>query len=549
MNFRKLQMAAAVMLLAGCTVSPNFVTPEAKLPTNWCSSACEARQSRVTSQSVNPAWWTSFNDPELVKLEDEVANANLDLKVASLRLAESRATRTITAADRYPSVEGNAGVTREQTSANGILSSAGTLAQAPNPATTANGNSGLALTPGRGNGTSPINIFQAGFDASWELDLWGRVRREVEAADASVDIQADARRDLLLSTMAEVARDYIQLRGVQSDYAITLDNLKAAQSIERVTRERDAHGLATELDVAQAATQVSSEAALLPQLKQQEDETINRLSFLLGEAPGALRTELESGKPVPPVPPVVPTGIPSDLARRRPDIREAEATLHQATAEIGVAQADFYPTITLSGSASLQALQFSQLGNWASHQFAIGPSISVPIFEGGRLKGTLNLRKLQQQEAAVNYQSVVLSAWHEVDNALTAYSSQQLRRDQLEAAVRNDQTALRLAQAQYVAGTGAYLQVLDAQRTLLSAQQDLSNNITGISTTLVSLYKALGGGWESTYPDVASGSVAPSGAETEAVVSGIRTNAVAPDSRLDIARSPGADIPPHDDGG
>ncbi|MGF6902359.1 efflux transporter outer membrane subunit [Paraburkholderia sp. GAS348] len=533
MNLRKVQIVAAVMLLAGCTVGPDFTRPEAKLPTNWCSSACEPTRwepSRVTSEPVTSAWWTSFNDPELVKLEDAVANANLDLKAASLRLAESRATRTVTAADRYPSVEGNAGVTRERTSANGVLSSAGTLAHAPNAATAANG-SGVAVTPNRSSDASPFNVFQAGFDSSWELDLWGRVRREVEAADASVDIQADARRDLLLSTLAEVARDYIRLRGIQSDYAITFENLNAAKDIERVTRERNAHGLATELDIAQAGSEVWREAALVPQLKQQEEETINRLGFLLGEAPGALRAELESNKSVPPTPPVVPTGIPSELARRRPDIREAEAALHQATAKVGVAQADFYPTITLSGSASLQALQFSQLGDWASHQFAIGPSINLPIFEGGRLKGALNLRKLQQQEAAVNYQSVVLSAWHEVDNALTAYSSQQLRRNELEAAVRDDKRVLRLAQAQYVAGTGSFLRVLDAQRSLLAGQQDLSDNVTDISTTLVALYKALGGGWESTYPEAVSVDMTPSATETAAAVSGDRTSAVPPNDR------------------
>jgi outer membrane protein TolC len=175
--------------------------------------------------------------------------------------------------------------------------------------------------------------------------------------------------------------------------------------------------------------------------------------------------------------------------------------LHQATAQIGVAQADFYPSITLSGSASMQALQFNQLGSWASRQFAIGPSISLPIFEGGRLKATLDLRKVQQQEAAVSYQRVVLSAWHEIDNALTQYSTQQARHDQLEATVKDDQTALRLARAQYTAGIGSFLQVLDAERRLLAAQQDLTDNTTQISTTLVSLYKALGGGWEATYPE------------------------------------------------
>ncbi|GLQ91069.1 efflux transporter outer membrane subunit [Dyella acidisoli] len=515
MNIIKLQIVVAAALLAGCTVGPNFTRPDAKLPTAWCAAECQAKQTvptQTTPAPINTAWWTSFNDPELVKLEERVADANLDLKVASLRLAESRAERSITAADQYPTINGNASAVRERASANGVMSIAGAIAQPTNAASAANGTgSGVVTLPSGGKGSSgpaPFNLFQAGFDASWELDLWGKVRREIEAADASVDAQADARRDLLMSTMAEVARDYIQLRGIQTDYTITLDNLNAAKDAERVTRERSANGLSSELDVAEAASQVSAENAILPQLAQQEDETINRLSFLLGQAPGALRTELEESKPVPPTPPMVPVGLPSDLARRRPDIREAEASLHQATAEIGVAKADFYPSITLSGSAGLQALQFSQLGNWGSRQFSIGPSISLPIFEGGRLKATLNLRKEQQQEAAVNYQRVVLSAWHEIDNALTQYSSQQLRHDQLAAEVQDNQRALRLAQAQYTAGTGSFLQVLDAERRLLSAQQDLTDNTTQISTTLVSLYKALGGGWESTYPEAATAKVA-----------------------------------------
>lgn len=510
MKIIKLPIAIAAVLLAGCTVGPNFTKPNATLPNSWCAADCQAKSgvpSRATPDPINTAWWTSFNDPELVKLEERVAASNLDLKVASLRLAESRAERSIAAADQYPTIDGNASAVRERASANGVMSVTGVATQATNASAAANGTGGgVSAIParGKGSGLAPFNVFQAGFDASWELDLWGRVRREIEAADASVDTQAEARRDLLMSTMAEVARDYIQLRGVQTDHAITLDNLNAAKDALRVTRERQSNGLASELDVMEAASQVSAENALLPQLAQQEDETINRLSFLLGQAPGALRSELEESKPVPPTPPMVPVGIPSELARRRPDIRQAEASLHQATAEIGVAKADFYPRITLSGSGSLQSLQFSQLGNWGSRQFSIGPSISLPIFEGGRLKATLNLRKQQQQEAAVNYQRVVLSAWHDIDNAMTEYSSQQLRHDQLQAEVQDNQKALRLAQAQYTAGTGSFLQVLDAERRLLSSQQDLTDNTTQISTNLVSLYKALGGGWESTYPEAHS---------------------------------------------
>ena len=504
-TFSKLPIAAAAALIAGCTVGPDFHHPDAEVPAAWHASQAPTDApvfSDTTAAPLSSAWWTSFNDPELVKLEDRVASANLDLKVASLRLAESRASRSIAGAEQFPTLEGNTSLTREQASANGVLSQSGVATGAANAGAAANGTgSGVASIPTGSSASAPFNVWQAGFDSTWELDLWGRVRRSVEAADASVEGQADARRDLLVSTMAEVARDYIQLRGTQTIHTLTLDNLNAAKDIERVTRERKANGLATELDVAQASAQVSTEQALLPQIEEQEAETINRLSFLLGQAPGALRAELQAAALVPPTPPVVPVGLPSELARRRPDIRQAEAQLHNATAEIGVAKADFYPSITLSGSASLQALQYEQLGNWSSHQFAIGPSLTVPIFEGGRLKATLNLRKEQQQEAAVSYQRTVLSAWHEIDNALTAYSAEQQRRDQLAASVADDQKALSLAQAQYKGGLGSFLQVLTAERSLLSAQQDLANNTTDISTNLVSLYKALGGGWEATYPD------------------------------------------------
>jgi NodT family efflux transporter outer membrane factor (OMF) lipoprotein len=503
--FSKLPVAAAVALSAGCVIGPDFHRPHAEVPAAWHATQTPTDAPVASSPAdapLNTGWWTSFNDPELVRLEDRVAAANLDLEVASIRLAESRSMRKIAGAEQFPTLEGNASLTREEASRNGVLSETGVTTAPTNAASAANGTgSGVTAVSAGGKAFAPFNLWQAGFDSSWELDLWGRVRRSVEAADASVESSADARRDLLVSTMAEVARDYIQLRGTQAVHTITVENLTAAREIERVTCERNTHGLVTELDVAEASAQVATENALVPQLEQQEAETINRLSFLLGEAPGALLAELKAAAPVPPTPPVVPIGLPSELARRRPDIRDAEAELHRATAEIGVAKADFYPSITLSGSAGLQALETQQLGNWASRQFAVGPSLTLPIFEGGRLKATLNLRKQQQQEAAISYQRVVLSAWHDIDNALTAYSAEQQRRDQLEASVRHNRKALALAQVQYKGGIGSFLQVLTSERSLLSAQQDLAESTTEISTNLVSLYKALGGGWESTYPD------------------------------------------------
>jgi NodT family efflux transporter outer membrane factor (OMF) lipoprotein len=304
----------------------------------------------------------------------------------------------------------------------------------------------------------------------------------------------------LLSVVAEVARDYVQLRGTQTQLAIANDNIRTEQQSLQLTQDRFHGGLTTELDVANAAAQLQTTQAQVPQLEQQQAAGINALSFLLGEAPNALEAELITPGAVPPVPPRVPVGVPSELARRRPDILQAEAQLHSATADIGVAVADFYPKVTLDGSLGLQALKAKDLGNWAARQYGLGPTISLPIFEGGRLRATLELRKVEQQEAALNYQQTVLQAWHDVDNALTAYAAEQRRHDALQGAVEQNRRALDLSRQRYTQGVADFLNVLDAERALLSAQLQLADSSTTVSSNLVQLYKALGGGWEPTFP-------------------------------------------------
>lgn len=486
-------------------MGPNFVPPHLFSPASWFSGRPQppaTLASRTVPQPIDVDWWSLFHDPELTSLERRVAYANLDVRTATIRLAESREQRAIVSASAFPAVNGNASYTREKPSQEGVLS----LTPAGG-ATGANGASQGTIANGTGSGVGvpnpifqPFDLWQYGFDASWELDLWGKVRREIESANASVQASADARRAALISVLAEVARDYLNLRGTQTALRIQRENLKTAQESLRLTQERAAGGLTSDLDVANAAAQVASTQAQIPALQQQEAEQINALSFLLGDTPGALRSELATFKPVPPVPPKVPVGLPSELARRRPDIRQAEAQLHSATADIGVAVADFYPQITLSGSVSLQALQFKDLGNWAARQYAFGPGITLPIFRGGELRGTLELRKAQQREAAVNYQRTVLRAWHDVDNALTAYADEQRRRAALGVAVQQSQRALALARDRYAQGLADFLQVLDAERTLLSAEQQYASSTTTVSTNLVQLYKALGGGWETTFP-------------------------------------------------
>ena len=319
---------------------------------------------------------------------------------------------------------------------------------------------------------APTNLFTSGFDASWELDLWGHVRRQVEAADAQVQYSEEQRRGVLVSTLAETARDYIQLRGTQTLIRIANDNLKIQQDILQLVKTRQQKGLTSDLDVENAAAQVDAIRAQLPSLEQQEAEQINALSFLLDLPPDALWGELARGRQVVPKPARVPVGIPSELARRRPDIRATEAQLHAATADIGVAVAEFYPTIQLNGSAGFDALKIGSLLTANAILTNVGPSVSIPIFQGGRLKATLELRKAQQIEAAIAYHKTVLQAWHEVVNALVAYRTERQRRGRLATQVEHLRQALALARDRYNDGVADFTTVLDIARTLLQAEQD-----------------------------------------------------------------------------
>jgi NodT family efflux transporter outer membrane factor (OMF) lipoprotein len=490
-------LAAAVLLLCGCTMGPDFKSPDWASPASWFAAPAKPVASVPVAEPIDPNWWSLFHDDELTTLEDHVATENLDVQVATIRLAESRAQLGIVAADAYPNFEANASYERQKASNNGAFAGLSTIAAGSE----ANGALGQGAGAVKGSALGAVDIYQYGFDSTWEVDLWGKVRRSVEAANASVTATAEAQRDTLLSSLAEVARDYLQLRGTQARLQIAHDNLKSAQQSQELTRQRAEGGVTTDLDVANASAQVATFAAQIPPLEQQERQLINALSLLLGQPPQALAAELTTARPVPPVPPQIPVGLPSELARRRPDIREADAQLHQATATIGVADANFYPSFTLTGSVGIQALQPWTLFDLNSRQWAFGPSINIPIFEGGRLKATLALRKDQEKEAAVVYQRTVLNAWHEIDNSLTAYQSEQRRRDQLKEAVTQNERAVSLAQSRYQEGVADFLQVLDAQRDLFLTQQALADSTTTVDTDLVAIYKALGGGWETDFPD------------------------------------------------
>jgi len=486
-------------MLTGCLVGPNFEPPQTATPDVFNRTRSAQAASKAVESGFTPQWWTLFNDPILDSLEQQLSDANLDVAAASARLRQSRAQQRIAGAEEYPTLNGAASYDRERGSPNGILSLLG-VTPTGSQTQSASGSAPLGVAPLPGAKGSPAyDLYQFGFDASWELDFWGRVRRGVEAASALSDASYEDRNAILLSARAELARDYIQLRDTQALLQIAKQNLDIAHDVTKLTQNRVHEGVTTDLDVANAMAQAESIESLIPTLESRNTTTINAIGVLLAKEPGALQQMLAEPHDVPALPDQVPIGVPSKLVQRRPDIRKAEAQLHAATATIGMAKADFYPRISLNGSAGFQSLQLSNLADWASGQFVVGPSITLPIFEGGRLKGTLRLREAQQQEAAIVYQHTVLQAWREVDDALVVYDAEQRRRDRLKTVVSLNQRALSIAQQRYKAGAVDFLDVLNVQKQLLDAQSKLEQSKADADANLITLCKVLGGGWESTY--------------------------------------------------
>lgn len=493
-------LLSLMLLLSSCALGPDFNSPKPDTPADWTQDALQpgkkaGQQSSATTAPVAAAWWASFNDATLTSLIARASSANFDLRQATLRIAEARAQRDITGATQFPTLNANGGYTRqrisERTAFTSLLGSIGA----------SHGTAGAGGPPGGVPSAipslpNPFDQYQWGFDASWEVDLFGRVRRSVEAADATTQASIEDRNDILVSLQGDVARAYIDLRAAQLRRSVLEDDLKSQREILALTRDRARFGMGNDVDVANAAAQVTSTEALLPQAASQISQDINQLSLLLALPPGALRGELDSAEPVPPVPPNVPVGLPADLARRRPDIRRAEAQLHAATADIGVAVADLFPRLTLNADAGIEASRFADLSNWAGRFFSLGPSLEIPIFSGGARQANLRLKDAKAQETAIAYAGTVLSALHEVENALVAYGNEQSRRTSLEATLAQNRTALTLAQQRYQSGIASFLDVLDAERTLQQTQLSLTDSTATVSTDLVAIYKALGGGWQ-----------------------------------------------------
>ncbi|MET3455965.1 MULTISPECIES: efflux transporter outer membrane subunit [Pseudomonas] len=460
------------LLLTGCAVGPDFMKPESELDAAQLTPRPEhGSDTALLPAAVPSQWWQLFNDPLLTQLQSRAQARNLDLQMAADRIDQSRAQLGITASQLLPSVGANASYAREALSEHGKFAALG----AP---------------------TAPSNFWQLGFDASWEIDLWGRARRARESAAATLEATVYDREAARIALSAEVARTYLQLRGTQAQLDIAQQNRAIAERTLGLAESRERNGVATRFETASARAQLATIKALLPDLAQRRNAQMNALALLMGEPPRALDAQLRQAMPLPSLPTRVPVGIPSELAHRRPDILRAEAQLHAATAAIGVAKADFYPRLGLKGRIGVEAFDSGDLSSWDSRFFSVGPTVYLPIFQGGRLMQRLALNESRQKTAALAYRQTVLRAWHEVDDALDAWAAQQRQHDELRVSYEQNKQALHAAERGYQQGAADYLSVLTAQLNLLASQTNLNSSATNATLTVVNLYKSLGGGWD-----------------------------------------------------
>jgi NodT family efflux transporter outer membrane factor (OMF) lipoprotein len=469
--------AAAIMaaMLAGCAVGPDYHPPETKVPKDWNGQAVVS-PATPSKTNINPVelveWWTAFKDPTLSFLVEMAVRSNLDVRLAEARIRQARAARGVAGAPLWPEADASALYQRSQGSSEvgggGAIATAGALK----------------------------NLWQAGLDASWEIDIFGGTRRGIEAATADLRAAVEDRRDVLVTLVGDVGSNYINLRGFQQQIDIARKNLKAQKHNAEIIQKRHDAGFVGGLDVANARAQVATTEAAIPVLQSSARAAIYSLGVLLGREPAILEKDLAKAGPIPPTPLEIPVGLPSELLRRRPDIRRAEAQIHAATARIGVATADLFPKFNLAGSFGLSASDVTRIDRWTSKFWSWGPSITWPIFAGGRIYWNIKVQDALQEQALLTYEKTVLTALKDVETALVAYAKEQETRKSLSVAVVNNRKAVDLAMMLYLAGKSDFLNVLIAQRALFATEDALVQSIRTVDTNLIALYKALGGGWE-----------------------------------------------------
>jgi NodT family efflux transporter outer membrane factor (OMF) lipoprotein len=432
------------------------------MPTSWHTPLDPAIQAR---ESLVLEWWKLYDDPLLTRLITEAAQGNLDIKEAVARVDEARARLGMALGEEVPSLDADASITRYRTSTN---------------------NYGLGKTETR---------YAPGVSASWEIDLFGRIRRSVEAAGADFQATREDRTDVMISLYANVALTYLDIRTYQARLAAADANIESQKQVLELTRSKFKYGLATGLEVAQAERVLASSEASVPPLRIELSKSINTMAVLLGRQPGALHKELSVPREIPLPPAKATLGMPADLLRQRPDIRRAERQLAAQTARIGVATADLYPSLSLTGSFGYESVNTNDLFEPASNVFAFGPSLRWNIFSANRIRNQVKAQDAVARQYMLRYESTVLNALNEVENALRSYIEDRVRLEALTRAVDAAGRSVNLSTKLYKQGLVNFQDVLDAQRDQFSLENDLAAARGNSAANFVRLYAALGGGW------------------------------------------------------
>lgn len=475
--------AVALCFGVGCTVGPNYVTPETSVPDAWESAVVD---EMIQEEPPVEIWWESLNDTTLTDLIRRAESANLNLGIAVSRVREARALRGIARGGLLPDVFLDGAYTRTKVSENS--------------------QSGQIIT-GTGGEVAPQNIWNLGFSASWEIDLFGRIRRQIESATAGLEASIEDYRDVLVAVYAEVAINYVDVRMYQTRIAFAQANAASQRESLGLTRDRYNAGLTSNLDVAQAESNLANTEAQIPSLQIGLNAALNRLAVLLGSAPGSLHSELNVSNPIPAPPTALTVGLPVELLRRRPDVRRAERLLASQTAQIGVATADLYPSLSLAGFLELDATDVGNLFSGSSVGWGLVPGVKWNVFNGGKVRNNIKVQEARTEQALIVYEQSVLFALEDVENALVAYERERARRDRLTEAVDASERAVELVRTQYLSGLTNFQNYLDSQRSLFLQQDQLAESEGLVVKNLVFLNKALGGGWpvDEADPDIASG--------------------------------------------
>ena len=473
--------ALVAALAAGCAAGPDYHAPKASAPAAWSETNLSSAGATTNAVTIVD-WWKTFNDPELDSLITRAVAANHDLRIADARLREARALRSGVAWDMGPTVNAGAGYTDALQSHNSL------------PFSVPKGTK-LPFTY-----LYHTDLYDAHFDATWEIDVFGSKGRALQEAYAEYASVEEDRHDTLVSVLAEVARNYTEVRNYQQRLAIAANNIAAQQQAVDIARDRFNAGLTSELDVHQAEALLATTQAQVPALNTALKESVHRLGVLIGREPGALAGELAAAAPVPAPPPAVPIGLPSDLLRRRPDVRRAERDLAAATANVGVQTAELFPKFTLVGLAGFQSFSAGDWFNPSSKYWSAGPTVSWRLLDYGRIRSQIKAAGAAADQSLAAYEKTVLTSFEDVENALVAYANEQQRYRALADAVAANRSALDLASQRYTNGLADFLNVVDAQRSLYQTQDQLADSQSAVTVDLVALYKALGGGWETQAP-------------------------------------------------